>query len=73
MLGTALLMGGILAVTDKKNSKPPSGLEPIFVALTFFAVGISFGFNYGYGINPARDFGPRVFTAIAGYGSEVWA
>ncbi|XP_038073506.1 aquaporin-3-like isoform X2 [Patiria miniata] len=72
LLGTALLMGGIMAVTDSKNSKPPSGLEPIFVALTFFAVGISFGYNFGYGINPARDFGPRVFTALAGYGSDVW-
>ncbi|XP_022109637.1 aquaporin-3-like isoform X2 [Acanthaster planci] len=72
LLGTALLMAGIMAVTDNKNSKPPNGLEPIFVALTFFAVGISFGYNFGYGINPARDFGPRVFTAIAGYGSDVW-
>ena len=26
--------------------------------------GLSFGFNYGYAINPARDFGPRLFTAI---------
>lgn len=35
-------------------------------------IGLSMGFNSGYAVNPARDLGPRLFTAIAGWGSEVF-
>uniref|UniRef100_A0A673WCC8 Aquaporin-3 n=1 Tax=Salmo trutta TaxID=8032 RepID=A0A673WCC8_SALTR len=29
-------------------------------------------FNSGYAVNPARDLGPCIFTALAGWGSEVF-
>lgn len=35
-------------------------------------IGLSMGFNSGYAVNPARDLGPRLFTAMAGWGSGVF-
>ena len=72
-IGTALLMAAILAMTDTRNSPVPTGLTPIAVGLVVVAIGASFGFNTGYAINPARDLGPRIFTALAGWGSGVFA
>ena len=72
VVGTALLMATILAVTDQRNNATPSWLTPIVVGGIVVAVGVSFGFNAGYAINPARDFGPRLFTFVAGWGSGVF-
>ncbi|XP_077989095.1 aquaporin-3-like isoform X2 [Glandiceps talaboti] len=72
IFSTMLLVACIMAITDKRNTKPPSGMEPLLIGLIVFVIGLSFGFNCGYAINPARDFGPRLFTYCAGYGSEVW-
>ena len=36
------------------------------VGLLVIAIGVAFGFNAGYAINPARDFGPRLFTFVGG-------
>lgn len=66
-------MGTILAITDERNLKPVKGMEPFLIGLILFAVGLSFGYNCGYSLNPAKDFGPRVFSAIAQYGPDVWA
>ncbi|XP_057296602.1 aquaporin-7-like [Hydractinia symbiolongicarpus] len=67
VVGTALLVGTVFALIDKKNESPNSQLFPFIVGLLVLAIGISFGINCGYGINPARDFMPRLFTAIAGW------
>jgi MIP family channel proteins len=71
-VGTALLVGVIFGLTDARNAPPPSGVTPIVVGLLVLLIGATFGFNSGYAINPARDFGPRLFTAAAGWGSEVF-
>ena len=47
-------------------------MTPILVGATVLVIGITFGFNAGYAINPARDLGPRLFTFVAGWGSEVF-
>ena len=72
VVGTALLVGVIFAITDARNTSPPSGITPVVVGLLVMLIGATFGFNSGYAINPARDFGPRLFTALAGWGSEVF-
>lgn len=65
-IGTGLLLLLIFAVTDERN-QPPAMLTPLMVGLIVVVVGMSFGGMHGYAINPARDFGPRLFTAIAGF------
>jgi MIP family channel proteins len=72
VVGTALLVGVILGITDTRNSAPPAGTAPIVVGLLVVLIGATFGFNAGYAINPARDFGPRLFTFVAGWGGEVF-
>lgn len=79
VLGTALLLFLIFAVTDERNVKLAPGLAPIVVGLIVVAIGISFGALHGYAINPARDLGPRLLTVLAGFrnngltdGTGVW-
>ncbi len=67
VLGTALLLGLILAVTEAKNPFVPSAFQPMMVGAIVVAIGISWGGIHGYTINPARDFGPRLFAAAAGF------
>jgi glycerol uptake facilitator protein len=66
-IGTALLLLMILAITDELNQPPGANLTPLVVGLVVVAIGISFGGMHGYAINPARDFGPRLFTVVAGF------
>lgn len=73
VVGTALLMMGVLAIGDQKNAGPPAWLAAPLVGALVVAIGVAFGFNAGYAINPARDFGPRLFTAVAGWGSGVFS
>jgi glycerol uptake facilitator protein len=67
VLGTALLLFLVQAVTDENGFQPPAWTVPVFVGLIVVAIGMSFGALHGYAINPARDFGPRLFTVVAGF------
>ena len=68
IVGTAFLVGFVFAVTDEFNQPVRANLAPLMVGFIVVAVGLSFGANAGYAINPARDFGPRIFAWIAGWG-----
>jgi glycerol uptake facilitator protein len=72
-LGTALLVAMLFAIIDGKNSPPQSNLAPLIIGLLVVAIGASFGLNTGYAINPARDFGPRLWIAIVSGGASFSA
>ncbi len=65
---TAFLLIFVVAITDSRNQLPGSNLPPLLIGFAVFAIGASLGANTGYGINPARDFGPRLFAFVAGWG-----
>jgi len=66
IVGTAVLLWGILASGDAKNMGVSGNLGPFIVGFTVLAVGLSLGGPSGYAINPARDFGPRLFGLVTG-------
>ncbi|EPQ51046.1 aquaporin, partial [Gloeophyllum trabeum ATCC 11539] len=71
-MATAVLLLVVLAVTDKNNGPPPPGLVPLTLFITILGIGAALGMETGYAINPARDLGPRLLTAMVGYGKDVF-
>nr|BBH92335.1 aquaporin [Thermogemmatispora argillosa] len=72
-VGTALLVGLIFAITDGRNQPVQANLNPLIIGLLVVAIGASFGLNTGYAINPARDFGPRLWIALVSGGASLSA
>ncbi|XP_067305796.1 aquaporin-10-like [Pseudorasbora parva] len=72
VVGTAMLMLCILPLNDKRNAPAPEALLPPIVATVVLGISMSMSANCGAAINPARDFGPRLFTFTAGWGTEVF-
>ncbi|KAI0004546.1 aquaporin-like protein [Russula compacta] len=70
-IGAFILLLVVFAVTDKRNS-PPAGLIPLVVFVTILGIAVAFGMQTGFAINPARDLGPRIMTAMVGYGRKVF-
>jgi MIP family channel proteins len=72
IVGTALLVLCLFALGDTRNRAPAPQVAPLLVGAVVLVIGIAFGYNSGYAINPARDLGPRLFTYLAGWGGEVF-
>jgi glycerol uptake facilitator protein len=68
IVGTAFLVAFVFAVVDEINQPVRANLAPLIIGFIVVAIGLSFGANAGYAINPARDFGPRLFALFAGWG-----
>ncbi|XP_054842881.1 aquaporin-7-like [Eublepharis macularius] len=71
-ISTAVLVIGILAIHDKRNAAALPGTNALTIGLLVAGIGMSMGMNTGYAINPSRDLPPRIFTALAGWGLEVF-
>ncbi|MDT0378165.1 MIP/aquaporin family protein [Streptomyces sp. DSM 42041] len=69
IVGTGILLLLICALIDQRNLAPGANIGPFITGLIVTVIGLTFGTNAGYAINPARDFGPRLFTYFEGWGA----
>ena len=72
IIGTFFLVLFVLAIVDSRNVGVKANLAPFMVGMAVAAIGMSFGTGSGYAINPARDFGPRLFCWLMGWGVNAF-
>jgi glycerol uptake facilitator protein len=66
---TAILIFGIFAITEQYNEQAPQANSgALIIGFLVAAIGASMGYLEAWAINPARDFGPRLFCFFAGWG-----
>ena len=71
IIGTAMLLLGIYGIVDAANVGAGANMWPFVVGLLVLSIGLSLGGPTGYAINPARDFGPRLFASLLP-GNDAW-
>lgn len=69
---TAIMMCLILALTDDGNGVPRGPLAPLLIGILIAVIGASMGPLTGFALNPARDFGPKLFAWLAGWGEVAF-
>ncbi|CZR67948.1 related to channel proteins [Phialocephala subalpina] len=70
-IASTILMFCIYALQDNGNLGA-GNLTPLGLFFVIFGIGACFGWETGYAINLARDFGPRLMSYCLGYGPNVW-
>ncbi|MDE0835597.1 MAG: MIP family channel protein [Akkermansiaceae bacterium] len=68
VIGTAILLLVIFAVTDPNNKAMPRPLIPLTIGLTVTILICLLGPLTMACFNPARDLAPRIFSSVAGWG-----
>ena len=69
---TAFLVFGIFAITEQYNEQAPGANSgALIIGFLVATIGASMGYLEAWAINPARDFGPRLFCFFAGWGSSA--
>lgn len=71
-LTSTTLMFSLYALKDDANLGAGNQL-PMVLAFIVVGIGACFGWETGYPMNLARDFGPRLMSYFLGYGQEVWS
>lgn len=72
LFGTLILGFMVFALTDERNrGLPGTGQAPIFIGLTVAALISVIAPLTQACFNPARDFGPRLFASLAGWGNAA--
>lgn len=71
VVGTAILVAVIFALTSAVNNPPLANMGPLIIGLLVVGIGLGWGANAGYAINPARDFAPRLASWLTGY-QDAW-
>lgn len=66
---SSMLMGLIMALTDDGNGVPKGPLSPLLIGILVAVIGASTAPLTGFAMNPARDFGPKLFTFLSGWGT----
>lgn len=70
---TALLLFGIFAITEQYNEMAPQANSgALIIGLLVACIGASAGYLEAWALNPARDFGPRLFAYFAGWGGAAF-
>lgn len=69
--GTAILVAVIFALTSAVNNPPLANIGPLIIGLLVVGIGLGWGANAGYAINPARDLAPRLASWLTGY-HDAW-
>ncbi|KAI8088886.1 aquaporin-like protein [Halteromyces radiatus] len=71
IIGTALLLL-LIMVTGHPNNMPFCSMQGVMIAAGLMVICLALGYTSGFSLNPARDLGPRLFTAMAGWGPGVF-
>ena len=70
---TAFLILGIFAITEQYNEMAPGANGgAVMIGLLVALIGASMGYLEAWALNPARDFGPRLFCFFMGWGSSAF-
>ena len=71
-VSTGIIACAVLALGDDSNAPPGAGMAAFIIGLLITAMIMAFSYSAGACLNPARDFGPRLVTLMAGFGSETF-